>query len=323
MTYRVPTRKDIEAFAQHDERYFGNWLQRSLAQYFHHKKHRHAFKPLQSFIGQGQGIVGEVAAIYRLMNDHQQGAFRWGLALAYSHTDDLPENIPVLETLLQLALGIAAWEAVHAIADKQRVRWLVDECRDDELFDAAVRTLEGLARAGSAEHGERLADALHSFIGHPDFPAAYAEPVLIALCRVDPDHSFAHLVALRRHLDPELGKTEDDSLNDARAPIRRRLVESMSVTMGQRPFQRLLNDALETRLTVDRDWWFETACLVGAPPDYTLPARDLGRQRPLRSVGLPKIESTAAEAGDIGATYLRNFPSGRSPTTDDTGGGRS
>lgn len=316
-----PQRSDIEPIASFDEERFGRWLQTGVLAYFLKQKGRMAFRPLQSWIGLAPDLVEDLVVIYELLEITEKAAFRAGLALALANTAYDPENVAALESLLNLASAVQAWEVLSIITDKHRLNWLTNTVEDDELLDASIRSIVGLAvNAGPTAQTANTVKALIELAGAEAFPPEYAEPVLIALCRLRPQQGWSNLQILRPKLDVLLAKSDDDVVEVARAAGRRRLVNSMRAVIGRDAFVKTLRAARENDATPDSDWWMSTAIAVGAPHRWTGASAEIPRDQHSERLWLTSREDrvqisaqlNSTRTADVGSrtqrAYSRSFP---------------
>lgn len=316
-----PQRKDVASLTLYDEERFGRWLHTGFNAYYLEGKGRMAFMPLQSFIGLEPDLVEDIANLYQLLEITEQAAFRAGLAIALARTEFHLEKIPVLEALLSLGSTIGAWEILPVITDKQRINWISRDLPDDDLFDVSLRTIVSLAvNAGPTAQTTSATNALLEFARSRAFPQDYAEPVLVALCRLRPQQAWSNVVALRNALYPMLRRAEDDAEEDARATTRQRLVSAMYSVLGQKNFVKAMKAAASGGANSDRDWWLATAISVGEPqiwdgakaaraPASSGPIYLTANEDRIPAKALPRNPLPVSASG-LEKVYRRLFPSG-------------
>lgn len=272
-----PTRQDVATLASYDEEKFTRWLLSGFYGYLlEDGKGRHAFGRLRTFIGLEPDLVQDLVNLYRLLEPTEQITFRAGLVMALARTPLTEPTIVVIETMLNLASEIGATEILPVISEKHRFNWIVAEVDDEELLDATLRCVVSLTtNAGPTSQAQTNFSLLTDFAEAEALPPEYAEPVLIAMCRVRPEDAWRNFLILRDHLDRELAPPSEEVDDQRRAKLRRGLVNRMFQTVGGANFRRMLIDAIGGTSSYEREWWLTTALaerrkdFVGAhsPPD--------------------------------------------------------
>jgi len=270
-----PKREHVLVIANYTDQEFGRWLHSGFHAYFLEKKGRFAFRPMHTFIGIDFDLIQDLVAIFDQLEISERSSFRGGIAIALAKTELNSDTLMILDALLNLAAVTEADDVLDVLVDKLRSAWLSNSQFGEGLFGLTLRTILALAKnAGPTSLTQHSVDCLIQLAKSVKFSRAYAEALLVQLCRLRPNHLHANLALLRPHLDPELETTDVAADEEHRDAIRRRIIEHVLDFVSVDDFARSLDPSLRREDPVGRDWWVDTILSPQKPVILPTPSED-------------------------------------------------
>ncbi|MCR9196953.1 MAG: hypothetical protein NXH88_19625, partial [Hyphomonas sp.] len=191
------------------ESYYARWLRLGLREFHFEQKGAAAFRGLGQYYGRNPAISYDIAEAVRSLPHRDQEDFRSAVAQVIREIPfDDPENAPLISTLLAVAEGVQARDALFDIATKAFT--LVPGRAANRIISSAFFFARDLALTS----GRRAEDCLkHIVSSQPAFPDSFAVQALEALTEANPAHFRAHFELLRDRLDRILGNDSPGARN--------------------------------------------------------------------------------------------------------------
>ncbi|MEA3052347.1 MAG: hypothetical protein QOG72_1250 [Sphingomonadales bacterium] len=169
------------------------WLQDALAAYFP-TRDAGAFAPFEASIGRGYFLADDLRVIYAGVPADNGRAWRGAMADLVAELPASAANVDALDTLIDWARFIAAYEVLARVGNRIRSDSFAGlQLKNGEtLLERSLRMAIELA-AETTDLRDFFIEAVQSRF----FPIHLSLQTLAALCRSEPDHWIAHLGMMR------------------------------------------------------------------------------------------------------------------------------
>ncbi|MEO5370685.1 MAG: hypothetical protein H7833_11505 [Magnetococcus sp. DMHC-1] len=214
-----------------------------------------AFPGAEAIVDRHDSLAAALKAFYNRQDSQRQADFRQATANLLATLERVPENLPLFQRILQLAVRLPAPEIFPVLAFRIRqgflLRWPDKDA--ETLFTESMLAVSQLA----APRSDAL-PCLNELIQSPSFadPYPHAATALIALNRIQPDQFVAHMNRLRPMLNRQFSHYR------VKQEQQRQLAVALLAAVG--PLQLLeglitLKDQTDRKTALAQDHWLMQA----------------------------------------------------------------
>ncbi|MBF0371293.1 MAG: hypothetical protein HQL52_17735 [Magnetococcales bacterium] len=262
------TQQTVELFHGMELADIEAWLRIGLEQFLFEGVGAWSFPGAEAEFARWETPAEALQVFYKRLQAERKAKFRLAVANVMASLDSFPENIPIFEHLLEIAVAVGAYEILRVLPGKIGNGFFgqdLDDTGKRKLFAAALLVTARLSTP--RVEAKACLEALIDSRPFRETGFAYAGIALISLCRADPDGWMLHLNRLRGPLHLMFRKYRT---NEA---AKRRLGRDVLDAVG---LQRIADSLLDLVCfepgfpVEDTDDWLLHALVVGDDPPLIL-----------------------------------------------------